>query len=103
MAAMQNEKVAHENTHKTQSVIKHHNKMHEQLRTTGRIQTGGKKYTVVMHRQAALTKNICSLKEISEKQVHDYQPCGDNSAQHFQTVTKHFKFLRVLHAISLLR
>lgn len=27
-----------------------------------------------MQRQAALTKNICSLKEISEKQVREYQP-----------------------------
>lgn len=33
-----------------------------------------------MHRQAALTKNICSLKEISEKQVHEYQPCDDNES-----------------------
>lgn len=50
--------------------------MQDQVRTFTYRQNSNlrKKYTVVMQRQAALTKNICSLKEISEKQVREYQP-----------------------------
>lgn len=32
-----------------------------------------------MHRQAALTKSSCSLKEISEKQLHENQPSTEGN------------------------
>lgn len=53
-----------------------------------------------MQRQAALTKSSCSLKEISEKQLHQQQPSNCETVT-VEMIHKHKNIFSSLHAISL--
>lgn len=71
------------------SSTKKHMKTHEEVRTITHKQNSHFKNNVVMHRQAVLTENILSLKEISGKQLHQNQPytTGNNQLKRCETVT----------------
>ena len=60
------EKPPHEITHI--HTVKHHIRMHERVTITRR-QSSDWKMTVVMQREAAIAKYICSLREITERQL----------------------------------